>query len=219
MLQGLHSTAWEDSEKTVDFGAQCMVLICQGHKMQKLQIQRCFHPYFKVKFGKPWSTWKGYVRCDNIADRDISTRNSVDTRNVQMQQHRKPTKTGCRQLKKLGQKTVLWVSPNEALVDLLDMHFRVDLEICILEKATKYRADSEGKATQKLPHLGIDPIYSHQTQTLFWMPRSACWQESDVNVSWETLPEPDKLTAKHWTEPRVSSGGVRKRSEGFLWNP
>jgi hypothetical protein len=38
----------------------------------------------------------------------------------------------------------------------------------------KCRAETEGKATQRLPHLGIHPTYSYQTQTLLWMPRSAC---------------------------------------------
>jgi len=28
---------------------------------------------------------------------------------------------------------------------------------------TKYGAETEGKATQRLPHLGLYPIYSHQT--------------------------------------------------------
>jgi hypothetical protein len=31
---------------------------------------------------------------------------------------------------------------------------------------TKCGAESEGKATQRLPHLEIEPIYSHQTQML-----------------------------------------------------
>jgi hypothetical protein len=31
---------------------------------------------------------------------------------------------------------------------------------------TKCGAETEGKAIQRLPHLGIHPIYSHQTQTL-----------------------------------------------------
>ena len=31
---------------------------------------------------------------------------------------------------------------------------------------TKCRAETEGKAIQRLPHLGIHSIYSHQTQTL-----------------------------------------------------
>jgi hypothetical protein len=38
---------------------------------------------------------------------------------------------------------------------------------------TKCGAEMEGKAIQRLPHLGIHPISSHQTQTLLWMPRSA----------------------------------------------
>jgi hypothetical protein len=39
---------------------------------------------------------------------------------------------------------------------------------------TKFGAETEGKAIQLLSHLGIYPIYSHQTQTLVWMPLSAC---------------------------------------------
>jgi hypothetical protein len=32
---------------------------------------------------------------------------------------------------------------------------------------TKCGAETEGKAIQRLNHLGIHPIYSYQTQTLF----------------------------------------------------
>jgi hypothetical protein len=39
---------------------------------------------------------------------------------------------------------------------------------------TKCGAEIEGKDIQKLNHLGIHPIYSHQTQMLLWMLRSAC---------------------------------------------
>jgi hypothetical protein len=39
---------------------------------------------------------------------------------------------------------------------------------------TKCGAESEGKAIQRLPHLGIQSIYRIQTQTLLWMPKSAC---------------------------------------------
>jgi hypothetical protein len=35
-------------------------------------------------------------------------------------------------------------------------------------------AETEGKSIQRLPHLGIHPIYSHQTRILLWMLRSAC---------------------------------------------
>jgi hypothetical protein len=38
---------------------------------------------------------------------------------------------------------------------------------------TKFGAESEEMAIQRLPYLGIHPIYSHQTQTLLWMPISA----------------------------------------------
>jgi hypothetical protein len=39
---------------------------------------------------------------------------------------------------------------------------------------TECRAETRRKAIQKLPHLGIHPIYSHQTQTLILMPVGAC---------------------------------------------
>ena len=39
---------------------------------------------------------------------------------------------------------------------------------------TKCGAETEGKATQRLPHLGIHPIYNHQFLTLLWMPTIAC---------------------------------------------
>jgi hypothetical protein len=37
----------------------------------------------------------------------------------------------------------------------------------------KCGAETEEKAIQRLPHLGIHPTYSNQTQTLLQMPRSA----------------------------------------------
>jgi hypothetical protein len=39
---------------------------------------------------------------------------------------------------------------------------------------TKYGAETKGKTIQRLPHRGIHLIYSQQTQTLLWMPTSAC---------------------------------------------
>jgi hypothetical protein len=43
--------------------------------------------------------------------------------------------------------------------------------------------ETEGKTIQRLPHLGIHPIYRHQTQTLLLKPRIACWQVPDTAVS------------------------------------
>jgi hypothetical protein len=34
---------------------------------------------------------------------------------------------------------------------------------------TKCGAKTEGMTIKKLPHLGIHPIYSHQSQSLLWM--------------------------------------------------
>jgi hypothetical protein len=38
---------------------------------------------------------------------------------------------------------------------------------------TKCRVETEGKAIQRLPHMGIHPIYSYHTQRLLWMLGSA----------------------------------------------
>jgi len=48
---------------------------------------------------------------------------------------------------------------------------------------TKNGAETEGKAIQRLPHLGIHSICSHQTQSLLLMPKSVCQQEPDMDVS------------------------------------
>jgi hypothetical protein len=39
---------------------------------------------------------------------------------------------------------------------------------------TKFGAEKEGRTIQRLPHLGIHPIYNHQTQTLLHMPARFC---------------------------------------------
>jgi hypothetical protein len=39
---------------------------------------------------------------------------------------------------------------------------------------TKYGAETEDMTIQRLPHLGIHTICNHQTQTLLWIPTSAC---------------------------------------------
>jgi hypothetical protein len=39
---------------------------------------------------------------------------------------------------------------------------------------TKVKAETEGETIQRLPHLGIHPIYNHQTQTLLHMPERFC---------------------------------------------
>ena len=39
---------------------------------------------------------------------------------------------------------------------------------------TKLRAEIKGRTIQRLPHLGIHPIYNHQTQTLLHMSERFC---------------------------------------------
>ena len=39
---------------------------------------------------------------------------------------------------------------------------------------TETGAETEGKAIQRLPYLGLHSTYIYQTQTLLWMPTSAC---------------------------------------------
>ena len=53
---------------------------------------------------------------------------------------------------------------------------------------TKFRAETQGMTIQKLPHLGIHFINSHQAQTLLQMPTRACWEETDIAIFWEALP-------------------------------
>jgi hypothetical protein len=61
---------------------------------------------------------------------------------------------------------------------------------------TKCEAETEGKAIQRLPHLGIHPIYGHQTWRLLWVLGSACWWEPNMAISWEALPEPGKFIGR-----------------------
>jgi hypothetical protein len=39
---------------------------------------------------------------------------------------------------------------------------------------TKFGAEMEGRTMQRLPHPGIHPINSHQTQSLLHMPAKFC---------------------------------------------
>jgi hypothetical protein len=59
-------------------------------------------------------------------------------------------------------------------------------------KETKFRAKAEGKTIQRLPQLGIHPIYNNQTQTLLHMPESFCLQDPDIALSCESMPMPGK---------------------------
>jgi hypothetical protein len=76
---------------------------------------------------------------------------------------------------------------------------------------TKCGAETEGMTIHKLPHIGIHPIYNHQTQTLLWMPTRSCCQEHDIAVSCEALPETDKYRSGY-SQPSIgqSTGSPMK---------
>jgi hypothetical protein len=57
---------------------------------------------------------------------------------------------------------------------------------------TKFGAETKGWTIQRLPHLGIHPIISLQTQTLLQMPERFFLKDSDVAVSCEAMPVPGK---------------------------
>jgi hypothetical protein len=54
---------------------------------------------------------------------------------------------------------------------LLRMGNKIPMEV-ITE--TKFRAETEERTIQRLPHLGLHPINNHQTQTLLHMSTRFC---------------------------------------------
>jgi hypothetical protein len=68
-------------------------------------------------------------------------------------------------------------------VDILILFRRGD--IIPMEGVTenKFGAETAGMTIQRLPHMGIHPIYNHQTQSLFRVLTRACSQEPDKAFS------------------------------------
>jgi hypothetical protein len=66
--------------------------------------------------------------------------------------------------------------------------------------------------------MGIHPIYSHQAQTLQWMPKSACWWKPDMAVSCKALPESEARSQPlDWVQdPRWKSWRRDWRNRGGL---
>jgi hypothetical protein len=74
---------------------------------------------------------------------------------------------------------------------------------------TKCGTETVGKAFQRLPHLEIHPIYSHQRQTLLWMPEVHA-DRSLIQLSPERLCQSLTNTEvdahNHWTEHGIPNG-------------
>jgi hypothetical protein len=82
-------------------------------------------------------------------------------------------------------------SPNKSnLIQLWKLKwFLIDMriEIQILSSTCE-----TGLGKNRLPHSGIHPIISHQTQTLLHMPARFCWKDPDIAVSSEAVLVPGK---------------------------
>jgi hypothetical protein len=51
-----------------------------------------------------------------------------------------------------------------------------------------FGADMEERTIQRLPHLGIHPIYKHKTQILLHMSARFCQQDPDIAISCKAMP-------------------------------
>jgi hypothetical protein len=71
---------------------------------------------------------------------------------------------------------------------------------------------------QSLPNLGIQVINNHQSQTIFWLPSRASWQEPDKTVSWEARSVPEKYRSRcsqpFTVEAMVYNEGGREITQG-----
>jgi hypothetical protein len=61
-----------------------------------------------------------------------------------------------------------------------------------MKGVTKFGAKTKGWTIQRLPHPGIHPIISHQTQTLLQMSARFCQRDPDIPVSYEAMSVPGK---------------------------
>jgi hypothetical protein len=80
------------------------------------------------------------------------------------------------------------------------MHLKIfNPEVFLYKGKTgiKNGTETERKAIQILPHLGIHPICRQQTPTLLLIPWSTCWQKPDMAVLWEVLPAPDQYRCRY----------------------
>ena len=87
---------------------------------------------------------------------------------------------------------------------------------------TNFGAETEGKTTQRLAHLGTHPINNHQKQTLLHIPTRFCWQDPDIAIFCAWQIQKWMLTVIYWMEHRVPNEGAREstqRAEGVCCNP
>jgi hypothetical protein len=74
---------------------------------------------------------------------------------------------------------------------------------------TKSGGETRWKAVQRLPHLGIHPIYRHQIQMLLLMPRSGCKKDPGIVCPWEEETDNYRCGCLDWVQgPQWRSWGT-----------
>jgi hypothetical protein len=96
-----------------------------------------------------------------------SQKNSHDTHSLILAQKLRIFKIQCAKHMKLKKKEDQSVDTSFLLI----MWKKISME-GVTE--TKFRAKTEGKTIQRLPHLGIHPINNYENQTLLYMPERFC---------------------------------------------
>jgi hypothetical protein len=77
---------------------------------------------------------------------------------------------------------------------------------------TKLGAKMKGWTIQRIPHLGIHPIISHQTQTLLHNARKILLRDPVIAISYEVMPVPGKYisgcsqSSMRWNKHRAPNG-------------
>jgi hypothetical protein len=97
----------------------------------------------------------------------------------------------------------------------------MDILFCCLgrnEAETKFEAKMKGWTIQRLPHLGIHPIISHQRQTLLHIPERFCWRNPDYSCflwgfasAWQI--QKWMLTVIYRMEHRAPNVGARESTQ------
>jgi hypothetical protein len=85
-------------------------------------------------------------------------------------------------------------NPSTWMIEAGSPKVQSDYPWCHSKQETRlgYMRPRKGWTIQRLPHQGIHPIISHQTQTVLCTPARFCWRDPDIAVLCEAMPMPGK---------------------------